>query len=250
MIRDNSSSNNAIFAFIESNMGVSRAAKLIDYVETGENDDLYSNDRYNSFALFSIVYNEFALMFFFSIYISKRYNEMYIEFKGVSQKAAGKYVPEMLKGIYAISLNNTESELKEYLEEIFISHLHIVLKDTEYAFNDSDVLSFVSDGEIAPFLYIDKWKFIEKKKIGVRTLRNFLQDEIDNLFENRNMADLYTSDYRVIEFDLYRGSSEKYVYIKSNYPNNSYVWGIPTKIYVYFFMYLLNNQEVYKELEI
>ena len=58
MIRDNSSSNNAIFAFIESNMGVSRAAKLIDYVETSKNDDLHSNDKYNSFPLFSIAYEE------------------------------------------------------------------------------------------------------------------------------------------------------------------------------------------------
>ena len=40
MIRDNNSSNDAIFAFIESNMGVSRAAKLIDCVENGGNDDL------------------------------------------------------------------------------------------------------------------------------------------------------------------------------------------------------------------
>lgn len=242
MIRDNSSSNNAIFAFIESNMGVSRAAKLIDYVETGENDDLYSNDRYNSFPLFSIVYNEFALMFFFSVYISRRYNEMYIEFKGVSQKAAGKYVPEMLKGIYAISLNNTESELKEYLEEIFIPHLHIVLKNTEYDFNNSEVLSFISDGEITPFLYIDKWKFIEKKKMGIRPLRNFLQDEIDNLFENRDMTDLYSQDYKVIEFELYRGSSEKYVYIKSNYPNNSYIWGIRTDNWETFVAFLRHNR--------
>ena len=83
----------------------------------------------------------------------------------------------------------------------------------------------------------------------MRTLRNFLQDEIDNLFENRNMADLYTSDYRVIEFDLYRGSSEKYVYIKSNYPNNSYVWGIPTDSWETFVTFLQSDRRICIEME-
>ena len=110
MVSDNSF-DDTVFSFMDISFNELSAAKLVEDKYVVFNYNSQANDKYNSFPLFATLYKNFILMFFFKIYISKQYNKMYLEFKGVSQNTASTYVPALYNGIETISLNNAKDEI-------------------------------------------------------------------------------------------------------------------------------------------
>ena len=129
MVLDNSF-DDIVFSFVENSMNVSCAAKLIEdkYAILDRNNQ--ANNKHNSFPLFAIVCDNLILMFFFKFYISKQNNEMYLEFEGISQKNASKYVSILYNGIATVSLNNAKEEIEKYLIDEYIPYTKEILKNT------------------------------------------------------------------------------------------------------------------------
>lgn len=245
MALDNSF-DDTIFSFVENSMNMSCAGKLVEDKLAIFDCNSQINDKYNSFPLFGILYEHFILMFFFKVYISKQYNKMYLEFKGVSQKSVSTYVPLLNNGIATISLDNVKEDIENYLQDEFILHAKYIFKDTSYEFDESRVITLPNSKEILPFLDMGKWQLIDKKKIAMRPLASFIHYEIEIKKVKSTIPIIRASEYKIIEFEIYKNSSKEYVYIISN----GFIWGVPIDRYNYFLTYLLKEQEVYKELEV
>lgn len=244
MVSDNSF-DDIMFSFMDISFNELSAAKLVEdkYVVFDYNSQV--NDKYNSFPLFATLYKDFILMFFFKIYISKQNNELYLEFKGVSQKTASIYVPALYDGIVTISLNNTKNEIYDYLINKYMPYVRQVLQNTSYEFEENKAVTLLNSKDFAPFLDIEKWQFIDKKKIAIRPLASFSYYEAEIKKVRNNLPIIRIPEYKIIEFYVYKSTNSEFVYIVSE----EHIWGVPIDRYNYFLTYCLKEQKVYRELE-
>lgn len=237
--------DDTIFTLMVNSINVSCAAKLVEdkYAIFSRNSSV--SEEHNSFPLFAILYKDFILMFFFKIYISKQNNELYLEFKGISQKTASIYVPALYDGIVTISLNNTKNEIYDYLINKYMPYVRQVLQNTSYEFKENKAVTLLNSKDFAPFLDIEKWQFIDKKKIAIRPLASFSYYEAEIKKVKNNLPIIRIPEYKIIEFYVYKSTNSEFVYIV----NEEHIWGVPIDRYNYFLTYCLKEQKVYKELE-
>ena len=245
MVSDNSF-DDTIFSFMDISFNELSAAKLVEDKYVVFNYNSQANDKYNSFPLFATLYKDFILMFFFKIYISKQYNKMYLEFKGVSQNTASTYVPTLYNGIETISLNNAKDEIYDYLINEYMPHAKQILQNTVYEFEENKAVTLLNSKWVAPFLDMGKWQFIDKKKIGVRPPAPFSYYEAELRKAKNTIPIIRVSEYKIIDFEVYKGFDNDYVYIISK----GYIWGVTLERYNYFLTYLSKEQKIYKELEV
>ena len=244
MVSDNSF-DDTIFSFMDISFNELSAAKLVEDKYVIFNYNSQANDKYNSFPLFATLYKDFILMFFFKIYISKQNNELYLEFKGVSQNTASAYAPALYNGIATISLNNTKDKIYDYLINKYMPYAKQILQNTVYEFEENKAVTLLNSKEVAPFLDIEKWQFIDKKKIAIRPPAPFLYYETELKKAKSTIPIIRASEYKIVDFEVYKGFSNDYVYIISK----GYVWGVTLERYNYFLTYLLKKQKIYIELE-
>ena len=238
--------DDTIFTLMVNSINVSCAAKLVEGKYAIFSRSSSVSEEHNSFPLFAILYKDFILMFFFKIYISKQNNELYLEFKGISQKTASIYVPALYDGIVTISLNNTKNEIYDYLINKYMPYVRQVLQNTSYEFKENKAVTLLNSKWVAPFLDMGKWQFIDKKKIGVRPPAPFSYYEAELRKAKNTIPIIRASEYKIIDFEVYKGFDNDYVYIISK----GYIWGVILERYNYFLTYLSKEQKIYKELEV
>lgn len=250
MFPDNSF-DDTIFTFLDGSMCAPYAAKLVNNIDSIATYKSVVNDKYNNFPLLSIVYDNFALIFFFKVYINLQFNEMYIEFNGISHKDAEEFVHMFYDGVHTISLDNARKELKKYIYGQFLGLAHIMFKDTQFEFEDNQLFGFLRYGDIVPFLNLDKLTLVSKKKIAMRPIKTFVRDELERLVEtqSKNVPIIHNPEYKIIEFNVYKNSTENNVYIINNDPIHRFIWGMPAAYYSNFKEYLSNKYKIYREVE-